>query len=201
MPQIRKKIQFFIMGIAAVLLFLSGCAPKIATDSPGVAAESFFSLLTQNKLGQVDQLFTSLNGDPDGFFFSDAGPMDKLFKKTFPRLTYEMVGEPEIADGCAVVTVNITAVDLAQIFDSCQDEITQKIEERENSGRPLSEDEGIRLMVDTLCQKAAAADAPMAQFKVELALVNIDGDWYLLSDNFLLDAVSGGFITAVYSEE
>lgn len=117
--------------------------------------------------------------------------------------SYEMEGTCYATDKGLAQNVKLTCLDMSSVTESLRDRSQALLEERVESARNTSEiydenhDYREEFVMDVLYDAAEAAlreDAEEMTVELTLNLSYQDGQWWVVADSQLLDAISGGIL-------
>lgn len=127
--------------------------------------------------------------DYDSFGFS--GGTEDIIGAVASSMKAEFLGESAGSTG-ATVDVNITTVDLREIYMSAAAKVIPSYYEAAVSGRTISEAEIGERLIDEVVAEAGMNSAPTVTTKVSLQLIKSDsGKWQIRLDNDAYYAITG----------
>lgn len=116
---------------------------------------------------------------------------------------YELVGDSYLTDKGLAQKIRITGLDLESISESVQENaetmLLTRVDEAEDPDIFYDENEAYKkeFIMEILCAAATQAleqDARERSVELTLYMTYEDGKWWVMPDNELLDAISGGIL-------
>lgn len=201
---------FGVVGIcaAAAGIFLSltcKTASPILVEQPQAARMQAAALLDAVCEEDMAKAGSLMYGTPS--LGADRDPADAvgglLWDAFIDSMAYEIQGECYATDSGVALDVTITALDLnsvtATLKDRSQAKLEARVAEAENAedvydeNGDYREDFVMQVLYDS-AQDALAQDARMVSRDVTLSLVFDDGQWWIMPESSLLEAISGGIL-------
>ena len=208
-----KKLMsaiFVMVGIAAAtaaiyLALNNRTADPVLLMPPEEAKHQVTGLMDAVCSGDYAAASTYLQGQPGlGVDREATDEVGILIWEAFcDSMTYELVGECyATADGLAQ-NVTITCLDVTSVTavlkERSQAMLQQRVDEAENPDEVYDEnfqyreDFVMEVLYDAAC-KALEEDATTITAELTLNLTYQDGQWWIIADKLLLDAISGGIL-------
>lgn len=192
-----------VLGLVLALTNMN--ASPVLVEQPKAARERVETMLEALCQADYATVSESLYGEPNlGLDREAVDPVGQLlYQALVESFTYEMVGDFHATDSGVSLDVVITALDLdsvtASLRDRAQAILEQRIEEAEDMYEIYGEDHEIReeFVMDALYRAAEDAlklDAKQANWELTLNLIYEDGKWWVMPENTLLQALSGGIL-------
>ena len=212
----RRKIGFFSGLFGLLGLFLIGAGIYLAlaninsspmlVQQPKAAMEQVTTMLDALCDGEYQTVSKCLYGNPnlgmDGEAADQVGQM--FWEKLTESFTYEIRGDFHATDSGVALDVTITCLDLDSVTGSIRERARAIMEARIDGVEDLSEiyDENYEFreefVMDALAQAVEAAIAEEAQMisrELTLNLVYEGGQWWIMPEQDLLRALSGGILS------
>jgi len=208
-----KIAKFFsgllgVIGIAVlvftmVLAFVSLDAETVLLTPPGEALERAETMMDAVAAGDYASAGQLMYGQPD--LGADREPADKVGQLVWDSFTnsisYEFVGECYATDSGISQNVSITCLELSSVMSNLKTRVNTLLNERIAQATEMSqlydEENNFRedLVEEVLQQAVTAAlqeDAQSVTREVTLSLAYREGQWWVVPDAALLNAISGG---------
>lgn len=177
-----KAIRIIALILAAALMApLAGCNQAA---SPRDAVDRFASAMNQNNFREAFAYIATY----DGFGFSDGS--EEIMKAVASSMKVEFLGE-DVGGTTAYVDVNITTIDLREIYMDAASVVIPAYYGDAVSGRHISEDEVGTRLVNEVVEQANRSYAPTVTTRVSLYLVKESGKWKIQLDTNAYYAVTG----------
>jgi hypothetical protein len=196
------------LGAVAAAVFLSmefvNAKPLLLTP-PDEARSKVIMLMDAVAEGDYEEASQSIYGTPDlGVGREAADHVGILIWDAFEgSVTYELLGECYTTDQGLAQDVTITCLDIASVTTNLKERSQTLLEQRVAEAADVSEiyDENNDYREDFVMQvlydstvDALAQDARTTTKQVTLSLVYDDGQWWVMPESQLLDAISGGLL-------
>ena len=208
-----KKILAVILGLVAVCtaaatIYLSvqvmNSKPVLLTP-PDVARSKVIMVMNAICDGDYNEASRSIYGTPSlGADRAPANEVGAMIWNAFQdSISYELVGECYTTDQGLAQNVRITCLDITSVTDQLRDRsqamLEQRVAEAENVSDIYDENNEYReeFVMEVLFD---AAEDSLAENTRELTVeltINLsyqDGNWWVIADEALLDAISGGIL-------
>ena len=209
----RFRILPKFLGIlgAAVLtagLYLSFTymqASPVLVEQPMAAIEQADALLDAVCRADMSKAGSMFYGRPSlGVDRDPADAVGNLLWGAFVEsLEYELVSQCYATDSGVALDVSITALDLDSVTSTMKERSQVKLEQRVAAAKDADdvydengdyrEDFVMQVLYDSTVD-ALAQDARTTTKQVTLSLVYDDGQWWVMPESQLLDAISGGLL-------
>lgn len=210
-----RKISFFsglfgVLGlftaVLGLVLALSNIdASPVLVEQPKAAREQVETMLDALCEADYDTVSACLYGEPKlGLDREAVDPVGQmLYQALVESFSYEMVGDFHATDSGVSLNVVISALDLDSVTVSLRDRararLEQRIDEAEDPSEVYGEDHEIReeFVMEALHQAARdalAEDATRTTWELSLNLIYENGKWWIMPENTLLQAISGGIL-------
>lgn len=211
----RRKIGFFsglfgllglILTVAAVFLAVSNrSAAPVLLKQPEAARVQVQTMLDALCAGDYETVSGCLYGTPDlGMEGEAADPVGQLFWEALgDSFTYEILGDFHATDSGVSLDVTISALDIdsvtANLRQRAQTLLEQRIADAEDTSEIYDENNEYRedFVMDALydaARDALAEDAQTITWDLTLNLIYENGQWWIMPENRLLQALSGGIL-------
>lgn len=179
----KKKVKWIAISVVAVILILfvaigiSKVVGKLSL-SPESAVKNLF-----HTYQSVEMIAEQMGTQPT--------EETKILQPILDNLKYKIVSTTQEDEENAVVTVEITAMDMSEVLKEVMTDMIDKKLTSKNSA--ASEDE---LMQELLLESMQKKHGTVTN-TVEISVVKNGGRWEAQPDEALLDAVLGGFYSAM----
>lgn len=211
----NRKIGFFsvIYGILGTVLAV-GCiclalmnrnASPVLVRQPQAAMDQVRTMLDSLCDGSYDTISGCLYGQPDlGLDRKAEDPVGQLFWEALSgSFSYELGEELHATDSGVALDVTIHALDLSSVTKNLRDrartEMEQRIGQAEDTSEIYDENNDYRedFVLEALyaaARDALAQDAEQVSWDLTLNLVYENGQWWIMPEQDLLRAISGGIL-------
>ena len=198
-------LGFAILIFAVVLAFANKDASPVLKTDPEFIREQIGTTLDAICQGDYAAASQRMYGQPElGMDRQAADPVGILLWDAFSRsLSYEFHDDYRITDSGAAQDVTIRGLDIASVTAPLGEYARQLLEQRvaqaEDPGEVYDEENNFRedLVMEVLyeaAELALAQDAKQCQWDVTVNLICENGQWWILPESGLLEAVSGGIL-------
>lgn len=207
------KISKFFAGIFAVLA-IAAAAAVIWVSVTGLNSTPVLLQASEDALGTVDILMnavaegdyneagTIMYGMPDLGVHEASDAVGQLMWDSFvSSISYELVGSFHATDAGLAQDVRITSLDMKAAAEKlgvyAESLLTQRVEEAEDMSQVYDENNDYRedfvmsVLLDA-AKKALEEDAVYHEQQITLNLVFKQGQWWIMPEQPLLSAISGG---------
>ena len=211
----KRKIGFFsgifgLLGIslAALGIFLALTntnAEPVLVEQPQAAMDRVQTMLDALCEGDYETVTDCLYGSP--VLGLDRLPQDAVGQMFWQALTdsytYELRGDFHATDSGVAVNATISAMDISSVTvnlrERAQKLLEQRIAEAENTSEIYDSNNEYKddFVMGALYDAALAAleeDAGSVSWDVTLNLIYKDGQWWIMPEQTLLQAISGGVL-------
>ncbi len=214
--KIRKRKTGFFSGVygalgaflAAVCIFLALMnmqASPVLLKQPQAAMDQVNTMMDALCAGDYDTVSGCLYGKPNlGLDQEAEDPVGALFWDALEEsFSYEIHGQFHATDSGVALNVSISALDLdsvtANLRDRARNIMEKRIAEAEDTDDIYDENNEYRenFVMDALYDAAREAleqDARQITWELTLNLVYENGQWWIMPDHALLQAISGGIL-------
>lgn len=211
----KRKIGFFsaIYGIAGLFL-AAACvflalqnrdASPVLVQQPQAAMDRVHTMLDALCAGDYGTVSGCLYGQPDlGMDREAEDPVGRLFWEALAdSFAYEAGEKFHATDSGVSLDVTVSALDLGSVTEKLKDRAQAKMEQRIAEAEDVSEiyDENNEyreeFVLDSLYVAALEAldqDARQISWELTLNLVYENGQWWIMPEQDLLRAISGGIL-------
>ena len=196
-------ISFAILGIFLALTNTN--SEPVLVKQPQAAMNQVQTMLDALCEGDYETVSGCLYGTPD--LGLDRVPQDAVGQLFWQALadsyTYELRGDFHATESGVSVNATIQALDLdsvtANLRQRAQDMLEKKIDQAENTSEIYDANHEYRedFVMGALYDAALAAleeDAATTSWDMTLNLIHKDGQWWIMPDEVLLQAISGGVL-------
>ncbi len=215
MKTTKRKIGFFsgIFGLLALALTVAGIylavssreASPVLVKQPEAARVRVQTMLDALCDGEYAEVSGCLYGTPDlGMDAQAADPVGQLFWDALGQsFRYEMTGDFHATDSGVSLDVTVSALDLsaatANLRERAQKLLEQRIAAAEDpseiydANNEYREDFVMNALYDA-AMEALAEDAADVTWNLTLNLIYENGQWWIMPEQELLKALSGGIL-------
>lgn len=211
----KRKIGFFsgIFGVLGMCLAVAGVclalcnrnASPVLVRQPEAARTQVDTMLDALCAGDYDTVSTCLYGQPDLGLDRDAkDPVGQLFWNALAEsFSYEIRGDFHATESGVALDVTVSALDLSSVTEKLGDRakalMEKRIDQAEDPDEIYDENNEYRedFVMDALYDAAEAAlkqDARQISWDLTLNLVYENGQWWIMPEQALLKALSGGIL-------
>lgn len=211
----RRKIGFFSVifgmlgiGFAALCIFLALTnteAKPVLVEQPQAAKEQVRTMLDALCEGDYDTVTGCLYGTPGLGLDRDAeDAVGRLFWEAISEsFSYELAGDFHATDSGVAVKATISAMDLSSVTANLRERAQQLLEQRIAEAQDPSEiydannefkEEFVMGALYDAAQDALAQDARQITWDLTLNLIYENGQWWIMPEQDLLSAISGGIL-------
>lgn len=215
MRTMKRKIGFFsglfgligaVLTVACVYLALENIhASPVLVQQPKAAMDQVQTMMDALCAGEYDTVSGCLYGQPNlGIDREAEDPVGKLFWDALAEsFSYELGEEFHATDSGVALDVKISAMDLSSVTANLRQRAREKmelrIEQAEDTDEIYDENYDYReeFVLEALydaAQDALAQDARQVSWELTLNLVYENGRWWIMPEQELLRAVSGGIL-------
>lgn len=199
-----------VVGIAAAgfaiwLGMSSTDAEPVLVEPPAEAEQQVVAMMDTLCAGQIGQVSQYLLGTPD--LGVDREPADEagalIWDAYCGSLSYELVGECYAAEDGLVQKVQLTCLDISSVTavlrDRSQALLESRVEEAEDTSEIYDEnyeyrEDFVMAVLRDATKEALEADARQMTVELTLNLSYQNDQWWIVADDALLDAISGGVL-------
>lgn len=175
-----SRITALVLTVVMIMP-LFGCNQAA---SPRDAVDRFAAAMNQNNFRSA----FAYVADYDNFGFS--GGSEEIMKAVASSLKIEFLSE-DVGSSTATVDVNVTTIDLREIYMDAAAEVIPNYYGDAVSGKHISESEIGRKLVDSVVEQANRSYAPTVTTRLSLYLVNDSGKWRIKLDTNAYYAITG----------
>lgn len=209
MTRFLSAIFALVAAVAAAAAVYLGFAYKnsepILLTPPLAAKSQAVALMNDLCKGDFEGVSERLLGNPtlglDREAAEDVGSL--IWDSYVESLSYELVGTCYATDSGLAQDVKLTCLDMSSVTANLQQRSQVLLEERVASAKNASEiyDENNEyreeFVMNVLCdatRDALEEDAEETTMELTLNLSYVDGQWWVVADSQLVDAISGGIL-------
>lgn len=205
LPGLLGLIGAAALVAGAVLSFAFRDASPVLVEQPQAAMQQAQALLDAVCAEDMGKAGSLLYGSPSLGADRDAADAvgNLLWDAFLDSMTYELGSECYATDSGVALDVTITALDMNSVTATMKDRSQVKLEQRVAAAKDADEvyDENGDYREDFVMQvlydstvDALAEDARMTSKFITMSLVYDDGQWWIMPESQLLDAISGGIL-------
>lgn len=192
-----------VIAVAAILIsFTSLDKTPVLMKASEEALEAVDIMMNAVSEGDYMEAGTVMYGMPDLGVHESSDPVAQLVWEAFvDSISYELVGEFHATDSGLAQNVKITSLDMkgvaANLGTYAEGLLTKRVEEAEDMSQVYDEENNYRadFVQAVLLDSAAMAleqDAVYNEQEITLNLVYKQGQWWIMPEQALLSAISGG---------
>ena len=210
-----NKIRFFsvifgLLGICAAVLGIylaldNMDASPVLVEQPQEAKHQVVTMLDALCGQDYETVSASLYGTPDlGLSREAQDDVGKFIWEAFAEsVRYELVGEFYATDSGVAQNVVISGMELGSVTENLKDRsqslLEQRVAEAEDPDEVYDENNEYReaFVMDVLedaAREALEEDAREVTWEITLNLVYENGQWWIMPESTLLEAISGGIL-------
>ena len=208
-----KKLLALVLTLAglctaAAAVYLSMTyknSDPILLTSPDIPRSQVTAMMDAVCQGDYEQAAAVIYGTPDlGVNREAADPVGVLIWEAFQEsLSYELVGDCYPTEQGLAQNVTVTCLDITSVTASLGDRSRKMLEQRVAEAEDVSEiyDENNEYREDFVMEvlydaakDALREDAREKKLELTVNLSYQDGVWWVIADEALLDAISGGVL-------
>lgn len=203
-------VLFGLLGIALAVVSVQlgfralDAQPQLvrAPEAARVQAEAMLDAVCQGDFASAGQM---LQGQPSLGADRAAGDAsgELVWEAFMDSLSYEFLSECYATDSGVAWDVRLTALDISSVTDALRDRsqalLAQRVAEAEDVTQVYDENNDYRedFVMEVLLDAVTAAleeDASYITKDITLNLVYRQGQWWIVPEDALLDAISGGIL-------
>ena len=201
---------FALIAIAVAVFTVNVCftyydADPILLSPPEDAVSQVVGMMDTVCEGNLEGAGQYILGTPSlGADREAADDVGALLWSTYTEsLSYELVGDCYVTAAGLAQEVSFTSLDISSVTENLRDRSQALLEKRVDEAEDTSEiyDENYEYREDFVMEVLydAAVEAVKKDAKTNTVFITInlsyqDGQWWIVSDNELLDAISGGVL-------
>ncbi len=211
----KRRIGFFslVFGLVGVCAAAAGIwlalnnrdAAPVLVEEPAAARSQVVTLMDALCAGDYDGVSASLYGNPDlGLDREAADAASQLIWQTVTQsYRYELEDKFHATDSGVAMDAVITAMDMnsvtANLRKRAQTLLEQRMQEAEDPDEVYDEageyrEDFVMAVLYEAVEDALAEDATTVTWEVTLNLVYENGQWWVMPEEALLEAISGGIL-------
>ena len=195
----------FLAAVCVLLALMNKNASPVLLKQPQAAMDQVSTMMDALCAGDYDAVSRCLYGRPDlGIDREAEDPVGALFWDALEEsFSYEILGQFHATDSGVALNATITALDLDSVTVNLRDRarriMEQRIEEAEDPDELYDENNEYRedFVMDALYEAAREAleqDARQITWELTLNLIYENGQWWIMPEQRLLGAISGGIL-------
>ncbi|MGI6005671.1 MAG: hypothetical protein ACOX88_09725 [Christensenellales bacterium] len=189
-----RKNKILAVFLFLALLLTAGCDKSLENGSPEEAVTSFFELLQK---GRTKKALDYLSEEErDGFILYSADTMPDAVTGVLSQMQCDIDADAtlvDVANRTATVYVNVRSVDLYTIGAQVIQEILPEIYKDAAIGVVWDDEKAMAAIEGRLDEALESGDVPVSQVQIEIHCVHTPDGWFIVPDNALSNAVTGGF--------
>jgi hypothetical protein len=211
----KRKIGFFsvIYGIAGLFLAVACVflalqnrnASPVLVQQPQAAMDQVHTMLDALCAGDYDTVSGCLYGQPNlGMDREAEDPVGRLFWDALAdSFSYEAGTEFRATDSGVSLDVTVSAMNLGSVTENLKERATTIMEQRIAQAQDVDEiydehneyrEEFVLDALFTAAKEALKRDARQTSWDLTLNLVYENGQWWIMPEQALLRAISGGIL-------
>ncbi len=201
---------FGVAGVAAAALgvhvsFKSINATPVLLEAPEAAEMQIQHMLDKVSAGDFNGAGAMMQGTPNlGVDHAPSSEVGVLLWDAFvDSFTYEITSECYATDSGIAQNIRITCLEIgsvtANLRERSQHKLEQRVAEAEDTSEVYDEENNYRedVVMEVLLEAAQDAlneDAKTVTYEVTVNLIHSDGQWWIIPEDALLKAISGGIL-------
>lgn len=201
---------FGVAGVAAAALgvhlsFQSINATPVLLEAPEAAEMQIQHMLDKVSAGDFNGAGAMMQGTPNlGVDRAPSSEVGVLLWDAFvDSFTYEITSECYATDSGIAQNIRITCLEIgsvtANLRERSQHKLEQRVAEAEDTSEVYDEENNYRedVVMEVLLEAAQDAlneDAKTVTYEVTVNLIHSDGQWWIIPEDALLKAISGGIL-------
>lgn len=210
-----NKIRFFsvVFGLLGACAAAAGIylavqnmnASPVLVHQPEAARNRVVTMLDALSDQDYDTVSAALYGTPDlGLDREAEDPVGQLLWTAFAgSVSYELVGEFYATDSGVAQNVVISGMDLSSVTANLRERSQTLLEERVAQAEDTSEiydenneyrEEFVMDVLHDAAEDALEQDAKEISWELTLNLTYENGQWWIMPEKLLLEAISGGIL-------
>lgn len=211
----KRKIGFFsgVFGLLGIALAVGGVlvalsnrdAGPVLKEQPEAARNRVVTMLDALCAAEYDTVSSCLYGNPGlGLDREAQDEVGRLFWDALAdSFNYEICSDFHATDSGVAMDIRISAMDIDSVTvnlrQRAQTLLEQRIAEAEDTSEIYDENNDFRedFVMDALYDAARAAleeDAATVSWEITLNLIYENGQWWIMPESGLLQAISGGIL-------
>lgn len=198
-------LGIFLAAVCIILALSNRNASPVLVEQPQAAMDRVHTMMDSLCAGDYDTVSGCLYGQPNlGLDREAEDPVGQLFWEAMTHsFSYEVVGEFHATDSGVALDVTVSALDLGSVTVNLRDRartlMEQRISEAEDTDEIYDENNEYReeFVMDALYAAARDAldqDAKQVTWNLTLNLIYENGQWWIMPEQDLLRAISGGIL-------
>lgn len=195
----------FLAVVCVCMALMNKNAGPVLLQQPQAAREQVNAMLDALCAGEYDTVSACLYGQPSlGLDREAEDPVGRLFWEALTRsFSYELAEEFHATDSGVALDVTISALDLSSVTENLRDRAQEKMEQRIDQAEDTDEiydenndyrEEFVLEALYEAAQEALEQDARHTSWQLTLNLVYENGQWWIMPEQDLLRAISGGVL-------
>ena len=179
--------------------------PPILLTPPHLARSQVVTLMNAICDGEYEKASQTILGAPDLGIDREASDATGtlIWNAYLDSLSFELIGECYTTEAGLAQKVALTSLDIASVTRNLKERsiplLEQRVSEAKNTSDVYDENNEYRedFVMDVLYDAVTDALREDAQIQTVELTVNLcfqDGSWWVIADNALLDAISGGIL-------
>ena len=193
MKTISKRLM---AALLAILMLVSCCGCSSPTKEAEATISGMFNAFKDLDFEKAENYI-----DIDDMKLSQVEENEttnyEIFMKTlFNRLNYEIISSEEVDSETVNVVVKITAIDMKPVLADYMAAALQYAFSNAFANPQPTEEETNKKMEELFIASATKENLATVTNEVTVKVVNEDGNWNVVSDDDLTDAMFGGLIAA-----
>lgn len=203
-------ILLALISIGTAVFALNLCEtyvdePPILLTPPHLAKSQVVTLMNAICDGEYEKASQTILGTPNLGIDREASDATGtlIWNAYLDSLSYELVGECYTTEAGLAQKVTITCLDITSVTQNLKERSIPLLEQRVEAAKNTSdiydenneyrEDFVMSVLYDAVTD-ALHEDAQMQTVELTVNLSFQDGSWWVIADNALLDAISGGIL-------
>lgn len=210
-----NKLRFFsvVFGLLGACAAVAGIwlalnnrdASPVLVEQPAAAKNQVVTMLDALCARDYDAVSATLYGNPElGLGRGAKDPVGEMMWAAFAdSVRYELAGEFYVTDSGVAQNVIITGLELKSMTENLrtrsQNLLEQRVKEAEDTSDIYDEnneyrEEFVMAVLYDAAQDALREDARTTVWELPLNLIYENGQWWIMPEDALLEAISGGIL-------
>ena len=193
----KKLCKRLVAAALATLMLLSLCGCGSITDKAEASVSGMFDAFKALDFEKARDYVDVDSMKLSEYDTDEDADYERYMSTLFDRLDYKIVSSEEVDDETVNVVVEITAVDMKVVLKDYVSEALKYAFSNTLEDPQPTEEEMQQKMEDLFIASATKEGLDTVTSVVTIKVVNDDGNWRIVSDDPLVDALFGGLISAI----
>ena len=193
----KRLCKRLVAAALATLMLLSLCGCGSITDKAEASVSGMFDAFKALDFEKARDYVDVDSMKLSEYDTNEDADYERFMSTLFDRLDYKIVSSEELDDETVNVVVEITAVDMKAVLKDYVAEALKYAFSNTLEDPQPTEEETQKKMEDLFIASATKEGLDTVTSVVTIKVVNDDGNWKIVSDDPLVDALFGGLISAI----